>query len=522
MEEIFKRAKLRFEQLNEIYLLVSDEDFFELSSCLFNELQARLKVMFARDCREKERVFKIYACFSLVKEDRFVILYQEIDAENPRFTSITPKVPAAHWYEREIRDLFGIEPVGHPDSRRLILNEFFPENSYPLRKDWKIGDEELSQWGRGEKVVVPYNFMKVEGEGVYEIPVGPVHAGIIEPGHFRFSAVGETIFFLEARLFYTHKGTEKHFEKLGFFEGVRLAERISGTSSIAHSLAYILAVERMSDINIPERASAIRTVLLELERLYNHIGDVGNMCAGTGFVVGNAMGAYIKEMLMQLNEKISGSRYLRGVNIISGVNIDIFSKKELILETLLKVENDFRKYVECLLNSVSHVERLENTGKLSKDIVRLLGGTGIAAKASGIDDDIRKIHPHLLYKDINFKTISLEKGDVLERMMVRVEEAYESIKIIREILLRNYSSELAIKDIAIKPNSQAFGYTESPRGSVFYFVASDDKGNVERVKIRSSSYCNWPLMPYAVHGNIVPDFPLCNKSFNLSYSGTDM
>ena len=199
----------------------------------------------------------------------------------------------------------------------------FPPDSHPLRKDWSVKESDLKEWGEGIIIKQPYPFMEVEGEGITEIPVGPVHAGIIEPGHFRFSAVGETIFFLEPKLFYTHKGTEKHFETLGFFEGVKLAERVSGTSSFSHSAAYCMAVERMADIGLTEKARAVRTLLLELERLYNHIGDIGNMCAGTGLAVGYARGAVIKELLMQLNESLTGSRYLRGINTIGGVSRDV-------------------------------------------------------------------------------------------------------------------------------------------------------------------------------------------------------
>ena len=262
--------------------------------------------------------------FSEQGKDIFHIPFFKLRGANLKYKSITGCIPAAHWYEREIRDMFGLIPEGHPDPRRLVFHDSFPADSHPLRKDWKISENDLKEWGEGVVKKVPYDFMKVEGEGVYEIPVGPVHAGIIEPGHFRFSAVGETIYYLESRLFYTHKGIEKHFESMSFFDGIKLAERVSGTSTFSHSVAYCMAVERMAGINITEKVKAIRTLLLELERIYNHIGDIGNICAGTGLTVGNTMGAVIKERLMQLNERLTGSRYLRGVNMIGGVTKDIF------------------------------------------------------------------------------------------------------------------------------------------------------------------------------------------------------
>jgi Ni,Fe-hydrogenase III large subunit len=364
--------------------------------------------------------------------------------------------------------------------------------------------------------------MEVEGEGIAEIPVGPVHAGIIEPGHFRFSAVGETIFFIEPRLFYTHKGTEKHFETLGFVEGVKLAERVSGTSSFSHSTAYCMAVERMMGIEISEKAAAVRTLVLELERLYNHIGDIGNMCAGTALALGYMKGAVIKERLQQLNERLTGSRYLRGVNVIGGVTRDVFAQTDDILKTADNATREYKELMALLLGAVSHIERLANTGRLSTDIARKLGVTGVAARASGLADDIRKSHPHLLYERLIFEAHTYEKGDVFARMMVRAEEIECSLSMIQTLFESSYKGELAVSSVSVPAYSAALGYTETPRGSVFYWVMADKEGKPLRVKLRSPSFCNWPAVPFAVHGNIVPDFPLCNKSFNLSYSGTDM
>jgi Ni,Fe-hydrogenase III large subunit len=438
------------------------------------------------------------------------------------FPSITNNIPAAHWYEREIRDMFGLVPENHPDPRSLVFHDSFPPASHPLRKDWAAGESDLREWGEGTIIKLPYTFMEVAGEGINEIPVGPVHAGIIEPGHFRFSAVGETIFYLEPRLFYTHKGTEKHFETIGFIEGLRLAERVSGTSSFSHSVAYCMAVERMTGTVLSEKAEATRTLLLELERLYNHIGDIGNICAGTGFALGYAKGAVIRERLIQLNESLTGSRYLRGINAFGGVRSDIFSKKDHLFAVLDTVTKEYKAFMRLLLNCVSHVERVENTGRLSKDIALNLGVTGVTARASGINDDIRKKHPHLLYDRLHFETHTTSKGDVLARMMIRAEETECSISIIHDLLDNIYSGDLISEEKEIPPLSSALGYTESPRGSLFYWVKSDDRGKPLRVKLRSPSYCNWPAVPFAVHGNIVPDFPLCNKSFNLSYSGCDI
>ncbi|GAB4414134.1 MAG: NADH-quinone oxidoreductase subunit C [Thermodesulfovibrionales bacterium] len=521
MEEILKKAIKRREHLNEQYIEVRKDNFKESCIYLIDKKHALLRLMFAADERQIDGAFRVYAVFSIPGIDKFFIISISL-ADDLTFPSITRDIPAAHWYEREIRDMFGIIPRGHPDLRRLVFHDSFPSDSYPLRKDWSIAESDLKEWGEGGKQKVSYKFMEVEGEGVYEIPVGPVHAGIIEPGHFRFSAVGETIFFLEPRLFYTHKGTEKHFESMSFSDGVRLAERVSGASSFSHSTAYCMAVERMAGIEITEKAKAVRTLLLELERLYNHIGDIGNMCAGTGLQVGYAKGAVIKERLMQLNERITGSRYLRGINVVGGVSKDVFSQMDDILSTVDDVTKNYKGLMKLLTGSISHTERLEKTGRLSIDLARRLGATGVTARASGINDDMRKAHPHLLYDRLEFESHTMMRGDVFARMMVRAEEAECSISMINALLESSCKGELAVDARNVPAYSSALGYTETPRGSVFYWVMSDKDDKPLRVKFRSPSYCNWPAVPFAVHGNIMPDFPLCNKSFNLSYSGTDM
>jgi Ni,Fe-hydrogenase III large subunit/Ni,Fe-hydrogenase III component G len=522
MDDILKKALAKKDHLNERYIEVAKDDFKDVCARLIREQRGILRLMFATDERQKDGVFRIYAVFSVPGTDRFTIVVLPVKESEPSFPSLTNTVPAAHWYEREIADLFGLKPLGHPDQRRLVFHEAFPAGSHPLRKDWNISDADIREWGAGATVNVPHPFMEVAGEGIVEIPVGPVHAGIIEPGHFRFSAVGETIFFLEPRLFYTHKGTEKQFEKMTFREGVKLAERVSGTSSFSHGAAYCMAVERMTGAALPEKAQAVRTLALELERLYNHIGDIGNMCAGTGLAVGYAKGAVIKERLMQLNERLTGSRYLRGLNVVGGVTKDLFAQADDILRTVDWATKEYKEFMGLLLGAISHIERLENTGVLSRDIALRLGVTGVAARASGVNDDLRKSHPHYLYDTLIFEAHTSEKGDVLARMMVRAEEAECSISIISALMENRYAGELAAAVPAIPPYASALGYAETPRGSLFYWVMADKDGKPLRVKLRSPSYCNWPAVPFAVHGNIVPDFPLCNKSFNLSYSGTDM
>ena len=510
---------------NEIYREVARERFRQECSKLFDGGRGRLRLMFASDLRETGEGFSIYAVFSRPGEDALEVLtLRDLEEKDGRttFPSITSEVPAAHWYEREIADMFGLFPDGHPAPDPLVLHGLYPGGTHPLRRD--VSREELKKrLDFGKEDLQP--FMEVKGEGVYEIPVGPVHAGIIEPGHFRFSAVGETVYYLDPRLFFTHKGVEKQFEGLNFKDGVKLAERISGVSSFAHSAAYCHAVERMADVELPLRARGIRTLLLELERLWNHIGDIGNMCAGTGFAIGYARGALLKERLMSLNERLTGSRFLRGVNTPGGALVDVLREPEDTLQRVAGITEEYKAFISMLTGATSHIERLENTGILPAEIARSLGATGIAAKASGLNDDLRTAHPHLYYNQLVFETHTRLKGDVSARMMVRADEIECSLAIIKSILHKakgkRLEGALAAPVGDVPAGRQALGYTEGARGSVFYYVRADAGGMPLRVKPRAASFCNWPLMPFAVRGNIVPDFPLINKSFNLSYSGSD-
>ncbi|MGC2424223.1 MAG: NADH-quinone oxidoreductase subunit C [Nitrospirota bacterium] len=504
--------------VNERYIEISRDEFPSKCAEYFAG-KYFLRALFAADERAMDGHFKVYAVFSPAGEDRFEILTMKLKKYDLSYKSITPLVPAAHWYEREMHDMFGIVPEGHPDLRPLCLHGMYGKNVYPLRRDVTIDEIKRSTDLLRED---NYSYMKMLGQGVYEIPVGPVHAGIIEPGHFRFSAVGETIYHLDPRLFYTHKGTEKLFEARSFEDGVELSERISGVSSFSHSCAYCIAVERMAEVDITPLAKAVRTLLIEIERLYNHIGDIGNLCAGTGFAVGYAKGALLKEALMALNDKLTGSRYLRGINVVGGVTRDIFRDADEIISTLDGVRTGFKKFMAFLQDSISHIERMEGAGVLAKDIAVKMGATGPAARASGISDDIRRAHPNLAYGSLVFEAHTYRKGDVSSRMMVRADEAECSFSIIDSLLEQRHEGGLTVPAGKYPAGNRALGYVEGPRGSIFYWVMAAGDGRPLRVKVRSASFCNWPLMSYAIHGNIVPDFPLVNKSFNLSYSGCDL
>ena len=392
-----------------------------------------------------------------------------------------------------------------------------PEKTYPLRKDFDINTRIPLQESK-----LP--FFKVEGEGVFEIPVGPIHAGIIEPGHFRFSAVGDSIYYLDAKLFYTHKGTEKLFETMPYTKALFLAERICGVCAASHATGYCQAIEKVAGVEIPPRAKFIRTIILELERLYNHIGDIGNICAGAAFLLGISHGFRIRERIQQLNETICGNRYLRGMLTIGGVRFDINDDlKKYILSTLSHVKKDFKEFVNMTLGSASLLDRLETTGRLFMEIAKELGVVGVAARASGIATDTRLIHPYAAYNEVDFDIpIFHYEGDVLARVRVRVDEVYQSIYIIEQCFDKMPEGTIKTSVKELPPYKQALSYVESPRGENIYWIMTAPNNRLFRYKVRSPSFCNWPAIPYTIPGNIVPDFPLINKSFELCYSCTDL
>ncbi len=498
---------------NETYITVRKEIIVKMCDYLYHHMDVPLVCIFATDERKNEGSFKIHYVFSVDREDAFIILRIDIDEKNPIYPSITNKVAAANWYEREIQDMFGLIPMGHPDPRRLMNFEDWPSGVHPLRKDFDIKT-------KPPRIKGEYVYRRVEGEGVYEIPVGPVHAGVIEPGHFRFSVAGEPIINLEIRHFYTHKGVEKLFENISLDKAVFLAERISGDNSVAHAVAFCQAMEKIAGMNIPPRAKHIRTILLELERIYNHIGDIAGIATDVAFSFGAAHANKLKEDVLQLNECITGSRLLRGMNTIGGVRRDIGGKKDEILLRLSIIQRDFRKLMEYLFSTPSLMDRIETTGRIYNDIAKGLHVVGPVGRASGIDRDTRRDHPYAAYMEFNFKVPVLKAGDVHARTVVRGDEICESIGIIEQALWSLPEGDISIKADDI-PDGQALGYCEAPRGETIYWIRTC--GNkIERCKVRDPSFCNWLSIEYAVLDNIVPDFPIINKSLSLSYSGNDI
>jgi Ni,Fe-hydrogenase III large subunit/Ni,Fe-hydrogenase III component G len=502
-------------QPNELYLHTRLELAGALCSAFYKKYNGRLAGVFAEDARSEHNVFFVYYLYALDSAHGFVLVRVPIPQEKPEMPSLTNAVHAANWQEREIQDLFGIRLVGHPNPRRCALHDDWPE-VWPLRKDFDLRAQLPPFTGARHK------FREVEGEGVFQVPVGPVHAGIIEPGHFLFSVAGEPVLYLQLRLFYVHKGVEKLFEGMPLPHCVRLAESISGDSSFAHATAFCHAIERAAGVEAPPRARALRVLCLELERLYNHVADIGAICTDVAFVTAQMHAMRLKERVLRANEDLTGNRLLRGMACLGGVRFDFDADQLRALASLVdEFEKEFKDLVELIRSHSGTRERLETTGVLRPELARNLGVVGIAGRASGFDHDLRRDFPHAFYDQLQFSVPVFTEGDVQRRMVVRREELFQSFGIIRQVLDKLPAGPLQTEIGEVPPDRVALGYVEGWRGEIFHWIHTAPGNRLARCKVKDPSLQNWPALSEAIQGNIIPDFPVVNKSFNLSYSGTD-
>jgi Ni,Fe-hydrogenase III large subunit len=465
---------------------------------------ARLVTIFGSLSPTREK--RVHYIFDLGNPDYLEIV---LPADGP-LGSIAPEVPAAAWHERELHDQYGIEIVGHPDLRPLLFHENWPDGVYPM-----VDPVDDVPWSKRE-----YRFLQVQGEGIAEVAVGPVHAGVIEPGHFRFSVVGDTVLHLELRHFYTHKGTEKLFEGRPLMDGAMLAESVSGDNCFAHAVCYSQAMENACEIEAPPRAAAIRLIALELERLVCHISDVGGLCTDVGFGVPAAYAARLKETLLHESAQCCGTRYWRGISVPGGLRFDLDSSKVARLAPVVaQIHGEFSEVARLILETPSIQNRFETAGILSREAARDLAAVGPVARASGIDLDVRRDHPYGRYRQHQIEVPVTHYGDVMARAKIRIAEAEVSARLIQEAM-GSLPEGSVFSPVAAQGDIQGFSAVESPRGELCYWMEARG-GRLTRCHIKSPSFQNWLAMPVAVAGNIIADFPLINKSFNLSYSGCD-
>jgi Ni,Fe-hydrogenase III large subunit/Ni,Fe-hydrogenase III component G len=449
----------------------------------------------------------------------YMVIRAEVPPHQPEFPAVAPLVPAAIWYEREVRDMLGIQPVGIPDERRLVLPDDWPQDLYPLRKDT------MDYRYRPEPTVEneTYEFINVEGEGIVQIPLGPLHITSDEPGHFRLYVDGEHIIDADYRLFYVHRGMEKLAEtRMSYDQVTFLADRICGICGYAHNVAYANSIERALNIIIPERAHYIRTILLEVERLHSHLLNLGLACHFVGFDTGFMQFFRVREKSMKMAELLTGTRKTYGMNLIGGVRRDILKEQRIqSLQLCAELRKEVSDLVGILLETPNIVQRTKNVGRLEPQVAREYSPVGPTLRGSGFARDIRVIHPYCAYDRVPFTQIYKDGCDVLGRTLVRAEEFFESLSVVERCLDTMPEGPVLVEGFAYHPYRYALGYVEAPRGEDIHWSMLGDNQKLYRWRCRASSYNNWPPLRYMLRNNSISDAPLIVASIDPCYSCTE-
>ena len=452
---------------------------------------ARLVALFARPF---EKGFRLHAVLADDYDGRLAAAAADLDGARPRWPSLTPDLPEAHWFERELLEEHGIEPEGHP-------------------------------WPKAIRRERGADYYRVEGDEVHEVGVGPVHAGIIEPGHFRFQCHGEEVLHLEIQLGYQTRGVERILERPGLkpSRAALVVETIAGDSSIAHALACATAVEALAGIEAPPRAQVLRAIALELERLANHTGDLANISVGIAFVPGSAWFGRLRGEFLNLTQELCGSRYGRGFIRPGGTLFDLDAGAARAAgRRVAAARDELRRLADLFFETPSVVARLERTGCVARDAAEDLGLVGPAARASGIDRDVRRDHPTGAFRFAHIPVAVAETGDVHARCLVRRLEAERSLAFLEAELARLPDGPTLRPCPPPAPGALAVGLAEGFRGETVHALVTGAGGEVLRHKVVDPSFHDWFGLALALRGEAISDFPLCNKSFNLSYAGHDL
>jgi Ni,Fe-hydrogenase III large subunit len=459
----------------------------------------------------------------IAEDERNRLLVGRTAVEGDHFPSIAPECPQVQLFEREIAEQYGLVPVGHP---------WFKPVRY--RHSWKTGDA----WGRKPNAeILPGvgEFYRVEGAQVHEVAVGPVHAGIIEPGHFRFQCHGEAVFHLEIALGYQHRGIEEAFvrgsaasrdsgDKAGIdTRALHYAETLAGDTTIAHSLSYCQAMESLATRGTPARAQVIRGIALELERLANHVGDLGALSGDVGYLPTASYCGRIRGDFLNMTALLCGNRFGRGTVRPGGVRFDLEDARvEELLRRLAAAEKDTAVAVNLLWDNQAVMARFEDTGRLRAKDVSELGIVGIPARASGVSRDIRFDQPSGIFRLAQIPVSTYDSGDVFARAYLRWLDVRHSIDFIRDQLGSLPGGDIAAPIGPLGDDRFTAILNEGWRGEVFHAAITDERGKIARYKVVDPSFHNWNALAAVLRGEEISDFPLCNKSFNLSYCGHDL
>jgi Ni,Fe-hydrogenase III large subunit len=450
--------------------------------------------------------------------DGHLLLRTEVAEKAPELPSQAPFFVAAERPERHLRDMLGVR-FNAPDARRWTRHQAWSEGDFPLRRDFPVPGTPAAKTPPD----AGYPFPAVAGEGVYEIPVGPVHAGIIEPGHFRFQAVGETILRMEEHLGYVHKGIEKIAVGRDPDRLSRLAGRVSGDSTVAHTWAACQAAERALGVVPPPRALALRAVLAERERVANHLGDIGAICNDVGFAFAQVQMTRLRELWQRRNLELFGHRLLMDRVVPGGVACDFETGKvQAVREEIAFLRGEMEELLPLLLEYPSLQDRLRATGVLPPQEARRLGALGYVGRASGLQDDLRRDAPYAPYDRLAVEVPDCGDGDVAGRVRVRGEEVLASLGLLEKLLQQLPDGPLRADCPAPGREVEGLGMVEGWRGETVAYLRLDAEGRVLRYFPRDPSWLTWPALEVLLGDVIVPDFPVCNKSVNGSYSGHDL
>lgn len=527
----------RFEWLSEYLARLHDEHILVRAGNTFALAPARLLTLDPEDWRRSmsfaeamgcrfagiwgdptgEDETTLYACLAF--QGDYLILTTQVSQRQPSLPSLTPVYQGADRLERHLRDLLGITFQEHPDERRWTRHHAWTAEDFPLRPDFPVTGRSSCR----TRTDATYPFPQIHGSGVYEIPVGPIHAGIIEPGHFRFQAVGEEVLRLEERLGFVHKGVEKIAVGRDPQGLARLAGRVSGDSTLAHTWAACQAMERATGCSVPPRALALRALLCERERIANHLGDIGAICNDVGFAFAHMQCAKLREQWLRRNASLFGHRLLMDVVTPGGVTVDL-NRVDL---SLLRADHvGLRRETAILFDIIddhpSLEDRLLTTGCLPTEAARKLGCTGYVGKASGLPFDVRHHSPYAPYDKLSLEPAVETEGDVAARVRIRISEVKSSLALMEQLFEGLPAGEILAPLPTADAEACGIGLVDGWRGEVLSFIRFDAAGRIARFFPRDPSWFTWPALERLILGNIVPDFPVCNKSVNGSYSGQDL
>ncbi|EKT53452.1 NADH-quinone oxidoreductase subunit C [Providencia sneebia] len=505
---------------NQVTITIKTERLPDVVEFLYYGCGGWLPVLWGNDERPLNGQFAVYYALSMEEGEKcWITVKAFVSPITQEFPSVTPRVPAAVWGEREVRDMYGLQPVGLPDERRLVLPDDWPDDLYPLRKDTMDYRQRPAPTTDEET----YEFINDSKTQSRVVPIGPLHITSDEPGHFRLFVDGERIVDADYRMFYVHRGMEKLAEtRMGYNEVTFLSDRVCGICGFTHSVAYTTSVENALGIYVPQRANTIRSVLLEVERLHSHLLNIGLASHFTGFDTGFMQFFRVREKSMTMAELLTGARKTYGTNLIGGVRRDFLKDQRVkTIQLVREMRQDLSLLVDILLSTPNMEQRTVGVGILDPQIARDYSPVGPMIRASGFKRDVRFDHPFADYANLPKTLFTMDGCDVYSRVMVRVKEVFDSLSMIEYALDNMPEGPILTEGFTYQPYKFALGYTEAPRGEDVHWSMLGDNQKLYRWRCRAATYANWPVLRYMLQGNTVSDAPLIIGSLDPCYSCTD-